>query len=124
ILFYIVRFLIKLLLYEIDSYKKVIHTKQAANIECICCLFTHFYAVSCSFDFLPLNNMYVIALNIITYPIKLNTSGPSPKNVKLKIVVNITVEYVKIEISRAGAYLYASVIPNCPTVANTPANNK
>src|SRR5699024_11620352 len=88
------------------------------------CLYKHFYAVSCSGDFLPLKNMYVIELKIITYPIRLNTSGPSPKNVKLKIVVKITVEYVKIEISRAGAYLYESVIPNCYTVEDTIKNNK
>ena len=30
----------------------------------------------------------------------------------------------KIEISFDGAYLYAKVIPNCPTVANIPANIK
>lgn len=38
--------------------------------------------------------------------------------------VNIIEAYVKIEMSLAGAKLYASVIPICPTAADKPAPSK
>ena len=48
----------------------------------------------------------------------------SPNNIKPNNAVNNIEAYVKIEMSFAGAKLYANVIPICPTAADNPAPNK